>query len=105
MRVALTGASGIVGCYAARALGRAGHDVTPLDRAHGWALGDPAPLQGHDALIHCAFAHAPGRYRGGEGDDPAAFIAANLDGTACPVRSGRAAGGGAGAVPVLARGA
>ena len=81
MRVALTGASGIVGRYAARALGRAGHDVTPLDRAHGWALGDPAPLQGHDALIHCAFAHAPGRYRGGEGDDPAAFIAANLDGT------------------------
>ena len=81
MRVALTGASGIIGRYAARALCRAGHDVTPLDRAHGWTLGQPAPLQGHDALIHCAFAHAPGRYRGGEGDDPAAFVAANLDGT------------------------
>ncbi len=81
MRVALTGASGIIGRYAARALCRAGHHVTPLDRAHGWTLGQPAPLQGHDALIHCAFAHAPGRYRGGEGDDPAAFVAANLDGT------------------------
>ncbi|WP_405406384.1 NAD-dependent epimerase/dehydratase family protein [Paracoccus sp. Ld10] len=81
MRVALTGASGIIGRFAARALCRAGHDVTPLDRAHGWTLGQPAPLQGHDALIHCAFAHTPGRYRGGEGDDPAAFVAANLDGT------------------------
>lgn len=81
MRVALTGASGIIGRYTARALCRAGHDVTPLDRARGWTLGQPAPLQGHDALIHCAFAHAPGRYRGGEGDDPAAFVAVNLDGT------------------------
>ena len=63
MRVALTGASGIIGRYAARALCLAGHHVTPLDRAHGWTLGQPAPLQGHDALIHCAFAHAPGRYR------------------------------------------
>lgn len=81
MRVALTGASGIVGRFAARALCRAGHQVTPLDRAHGWDLGRPAPLAGHDALIHCAFAHLPGRYRGGEGEDPAGFVAANLDGT------------------------
>lgn len=81
MRVALTGASGIVGSVAARALIAAGHQVTPLDRAHGWHLGQPAHLGGHDALIHCAFAHAPGRYRGGEGDDAPAFLRANLDGT------------------------
>nr|WP_111297824.1 NAD(P)-dependent oxidoreductase [Paracoccus saliphilus] len=81
MRVALTGAGGIIGSAVRAALIRAGHQVTPLDRAHGWHLGQPAPLQGHDALIHCAFAHAPGRYRGGEGNDPAAFVAANLDGS------------------------
>lgn len=81
MRVALTGASGIVGGGVARALRTAGHRVTFLDRAHGWTLGQAAVLEGHDALIHCAFAHTPGRYRGGEGDDPQGFIAANLDGT------------------------
>lgn len=79
--MALTGASGIVGGFVAQALRAAGHEVTPLDRAHGWTLGQPAPMAGHDALIHCAFAHAPGRYRGGEGDDAAGFVATNLDGT------------------------
>jgi len=81
MRVALTGASGIVGGFVMTALRQAGHEVTPLDRAHGWQLGQEAPLAGHDALIHAAFAHAPGRYRGGEGNDPAGFVAANLDGS------------------------
>ena len=38
--------------------------------APAWRLGERAPLEGCDALVHCAFAHAPGRYRGGEGDDP-----------------------------------
>ncbi|MFD2815453.1 NAD-dependent epimerase/dehydratase family protein [Paracoccus aerius] len=38
-------------------------------------------MSGHDALIHCAFAHAPGRYRGGEGDDPGGFLRLNRDGT------------------------
>ncbi|WP_265501863.1 NAD-dependent epimerase/dehydratase family protein [Paracoccus beibuensis] len=81
MRVALTGASGIVGGFVASALLRAGHEVTSLDRAHGWSLGQPAPLAGHHALIHCAFAHAPGRYRGGEGDDPQGFVQTNLGGS------------------------
>lgn len=81
MRVALTGATGIVGGAVLRALCRAGHGVTTLDRAGGWTLGASAPLAGREALIHCAFAHAPGRYRGGEGDDPRGFVAANLDGT------------------------
>jgi UDP-glucose 4-epimerase len=92
MRVALTGAGGIVGGFVARALHAAGHEVTPLDRAHGWHLGQPAPLAGHDALIHCAFAHAPGRYRGGEADDPAGFVAANGEGT-CRLFDQAAAGG------------
>ncbi|WP_410219103.1 NAD-dependent epimerase/dehydratase family protein [Paracoccus sp. (in: a-proteobacteria)] len=83
MRVVLTGASGIVGHFVAAALREAGHEVTPLDRAHGWQLGQDAPLAGHDALIHAAFAHAPGRYRGGEGEDPTGFVTANLDHSLC----------------------
>ncbi len=43
-------------------------------------------------LVHAAFAHAPGKYRGGEGDDPATFIAANLDGTVALWHAARAAG-------------
>ena len=81
MRIVLTGAGGIVGGAVARVLAGAGHAITPLGRATGWQLGQDADLAGHAALIHCAFAHAPGRYRGGEGDDPAGFLAANLDGT------------------------
>lgn len=81
MRIALTGGSGIVGGFVRRAALAAGHQVTRLDRATGFRLGDAPDLSGHDALIHCAFAHAPGRYRGGEGDDPDGFMRLNRDGT------------------------
>jgi UDP-glucose 4-epimerase len=81
MRIALTGASGIVGDFVLRAARGAGHTVTRLDRSNGFRLGDAPHLTGHDALIHCAFAHAPGRYRGGEGDDPDGFLRLNRDGT------------------------
>lgn len=78
MKLALTGASGLVGRWIARAAVEAGHDVDPLP---GWRLGQPVDLSRKDALIHAAFRHVPGRYRGGEGDDPDGFIAANLSGT------------------------
>lgn len=78
MRVALTGASGLAGGFIAAALRTAGHQVDPLG---GYRLGDAPDLTGHDALVHAAFAHQPGRYRGGEGDDPSGFRTANLDGT------------------------
>lgn len=81
MRIALTGASGIVGGFVLRAAQAAGHQVTRLDRSTGFQLGDTPDLSGHDALIHCAFAHTPGRYRGGEGDDPETFLRLNRDGT------------------------
>lgn len=76
--IAVTGATGLVGRFIVARLRAAGHRIDPLS---GWRLGDPAPLAGCDALIHAAFAHLPGRYRGGEGDDPAGFIAANLEGS------------------------
>ncbi|RVV99473.1 NAD(P)-dependent oxidoreductase [Mesobaculum littorinae] len=88
MKVALTGATGIAGGGLLAALRAAGHEVTVLGRrplagaAHqSWALGQPAELGAMDALVHAAFAHAPGRYRGGEGDDPTGFRYLNLNGT------------------------
>jgi UDP-glucose 4-epimerase len=89
MRIAVTGATGLVGQFLVAHLLDLGHEVIALGRApspHGgghrpWRLGDAAPLGGCDALVHCAFAHAPGRYRGGEGNDPDWFLRTNLDGT------------------------
>jgi nucleoside-diphosphate-sugar epimerase len=83
MHVLVTGATGTVGRFLLPALAKAGHSVTTLGRAGDvrWTLEDPTPLPPADALVHLAFAHAPGRYRGGEGDDPATFRRLNLDGT------------------------
>ena len=78
MRIALTGASGLIGGFLAPALAAAGHAVDPLP---GYRLGDAPDLSGCAALVHLALAHAPGRYRGGEGEDPAGFLRANRDGT------------------------
>lgn len=89
MRIALTGATGLVGQFIAAHLLASGHTLVALGRQpsqHGgthrpWRLGQPAPLADCDALVHAAFAHVPGRYRGGEGADPAGFLRQNLDGT------------------------
>ncbi|UFS66084.1 MULTISPECIES: NAD-dependent epimerase/dehydratase family protein [Paracoccus] len=86
MRIALTGASGLVGRWIHRAAVQAGHQVTTLP---GWRLGAVPGLTGCDALIHAAFQHAPGRYRGGEGADPEGFIRANLDGSLMLFRAAR----------------
>ena len=89
MKIAVTGATGLVGRFIVAGLTRAGHQ---LDALPGWRLGQPAPLQGCDALVHAAFAHVPGRYRGGEGDDPARFLAQNLDGSRQLFTDAKAAG-------------
>jgi nucleoside-diphosphate-sugar epimerase len=89
VRVAVTGATGLVGQFIVAHLLRRKHEVVALGRLpspHGglhrpWRLGDAAPLEGCDALVHCAFSHLPGRYRSGEGDDPEGFLRQNLDGT------------------------
>lgn len=78
MRVMITGGGGLVGRFIVAEARARGHDVeVPV----GWRLGDDLPLEGVDLLVHAAFAHVPGRYRGGEGDDPAGFVRANVDGT------------------------
>ncbi|WP_375258146.1 NAD-dependent epimerase/dehydratase family protein [Citreimonas sp.] len=88
--VGVTGATGQVGHWIATHLLDRGYGVVTLGRApsrlpaphRAYALGDPAPdLSGIDALVHAAFSHVPGRYRGGEGDDPDGFLRLNRDGT------------------------
>lgn len=91
MRVAVTGATGLVGYGLAAHLTQKGHGVTGLGRrpvalpgvAHqSFDLTGPLPdLTGIDALVHAAFSHVPARYRGGEGDDPAGFRRTNRDDT------------------------
>lgn len=88
MKIALTGASGLVGRFLRRGLASRGYEVAALGRRpadgaewRGWRLGEIAPLDGCDALVHAAFSHLPGRYRGGEGNDPEGFLRLNRDGS------------------------
>mgnify|MGYP000468814546 CR=1 FL=1 len=105
MRLAITGGTGLVGRFLVEEALAAGDAVTVLTRTAPpagffsapvthlpYALGDTPPLDGCDALVHCAFLHAPGRYRGGEGDDPAGFIRANLDGSVRLFEAAKSAG-------------
>jgi nucleoside-diphosphate-sugar epimerase len=51
-----------------------------------------ALLDGVDALVHAAFHHVPGKYRGGEGADPAAFLRANGNGSIALFEAARRCG-------------
>ncbi len=95
MKVAVTGGTGLVGRFIVNGLLSDGHDVTVMTRTPpqpGFFLREvahqpydldagPPRLAGLDAVVHAAFDHLPGRYRGGEGDDPAGFLRRNLDGS------------------------
>lgn len=98
MRVAVTGATGIVGQFVVARLLREGCRITALARTGtnrsvcagdiewvGGDLGDRTALDalvgGAEGLVHCAFQHVPGRYRAGEGDDVPGFWRVNLGGT------------------------
>ncbi|MGS4944197.1 NAD-dependent epimerase/dehydratase family protein [Meridianimarinicoccus sp. RP-17] len=100
MRLLLTGASGYLGQFIAARTKAAGFSVTALGRRDPgldgfipYDLGAAPPaLPPADGLVHAAFDHVPGRYRGGEGDDPAGFIARNRDGSARLFDAAQAAG-------------
>ncbi|KUF12329.1 NAD-dependent epimerase/dehydratase family protein [Pseudoponticoccus marisrubri] len=85
MRIALTGATGLVGRFLLDLPGEVvtlGRRPLPGHAHRPWTLDGPAPdLAGIDLLVHAALSHVPGRYRGGEGDDPKGFLTANLDGS------------------------
>lgn len=108
MKVALTGASGYVGGFVARRLLAQGAEVRALARPGSYRardlpvrwisgeLGDADAarrlLAGADALVHCAYDHAPGRYRGGEGADRQRFWRTNLLGSIALLEAARQAG-------------
>ena len=98
MRVGLTGASGIVGRFIAARLAREGCDIVALARPGSdrtgfdfpvaWIEGDlnaeaalHSLVQGADALVHSAYDHVPGLYRGGEGNDVEGYWRTNLLGS------------------------
>jgi nucleoside-diphosphate-sugar epimerase len=98
MNVLVSGGTGLVGRYIVEALLAGGYTVSVGGR-HQPEPGlfskpvafvplrlDPGADQGHAFdnayfFVHAGFDHVPGRYRGGEGDDPASFQRLNLDGS------------------------
>lgn len=106
MRIAVTGGTGLVGRFIVEEALRRGQVVTVMGRTPPHAgffsasvrflpydMNAAPPLLGdQDALVHAAFDHIPGQYRGGEGDDPAGFLARNLDGTLALFAEARKAG-------------
>ncbi len=95
MRVLITGARGLVGRFFVADCRAAGDEVLTLGRRGAdieWRLGQGGALPAADLLIHCAFDHLPGAYRGGEGSDPEGFWTRNFDGTLRLLADARAAG-------------
>lgn len=98
MKVLVSGGTGLVGRYIVEELLASGYAVSVGGR-HQPEPGlfskhvpfvplrlDPGEDQSHafdDAyfFVHAGFSHIPGRYRGGEGDDPYTFQRLNLDGS------------------------
>jgi nucleoside-diphosphate-sugar epimerase len=109
MRVAITGGTGYVGRYIIDALVAGGHDVRVLVRNKDKPLGLPKAVEvvsggldpdadfrhlvdGANALVHAAYQHVAGRYRGGEGDDLAGFMRVNVGGSLALLAAAQRAG-------------
>jgi nucleoside-diphosphate-sugar epimerase len=96
--VAVTGATGYVGHFIIPILQRQGVIVRALRRPESdyrgftgaieWVIGDLRSndaltrlVQGASAVIHLAYEHVPGSYRGGEGNDLEGWLTTNLYGS------------------------
>lgn len=107
-RAVVSGGTGYAGRFIVEHLLRDGFAVTVLGRSPPpagcfarpvdfvpFSLGMPVPdgLFGDAGVfVHAAFDHLPGKYRGGEGDDPSGFRGRNLDGSVALFRAARMAG-------------
>lgn len=104
---AVTGGTGLVGRFIVEDLLSRGQAVVVFGRRApplgffsapvGWRQLDldrpeKADFSGCSGLVHAAFDHVPGRYRGGEGDDPVAFRRRNLEGSRVVFERSREAG-------------
>lgn len=98
MKVLVSGGTGLVGRYVVEALLSGGYDVIVGGRSQPPTALFSRPVEFRPlsldpefdssalfddsyVFVHAAFDHAPGKYRDGEGDDPARFRWLNLDGT------------------------
>lgn len=107
--VAVMGATGYVGRFvvaelqgrgvAVRALSRPGSNREGFTRPITWIDGDlssdealAALVDGVDAVVHLAYAHVPGKFRGGEGDDLAGWLETNVNGSLRLLLAARNAG-------------
>jgi nucleoside-diphosphate-sugar epimerase len=96
--VAITGASGYVGRFVTAELQSRGIAVRALTRPNSNRDGFVAPVEwirgdlrsgeaiaqlvsGVDAVVHLAYEHAPGKYRGGEGVELSAWLESNVNGS------------------------
>jgi nucleoside-diphosphate-sugar epimerase len=109
VKIIVSGGTGHVGRFVVDDLLASGHEVIVMARTEpaagrlprgvGVAIGslDPDVDQSHcfdgiDGFVHAALDHLPGRYRGGEGDDPNGFRHRNLDGTIALFETAKRAG-------------
>lgn len=96
--VAVTGATGYVGRFVVAELQRQGVSIRALSRPDSnrdgfntpieWISGDLRDADARqrlvtdaDAVVHLAYEHVPGKYRGGEGDDLRTWLDANVNGS------------------------
>lgn len=108
-RILVTGGTGYVGRFIVERLLADGDAVAVFGRNQpppgffskpvGFLAGDleprtfrPEMFADFDAVVHAAFDHLPGRYRGGEGDDPESFVRRNRDGSVALFEAAKRAG-------------
>jgi len=108
-KAVISGGTGFVGRFIVEELLAEGYDITVIGRqAHGpgfFSNGvrfiqaelaqnfDYQPVfEGVDVFVHAAIDHIPGRFIGGQGDDPKGFALKNLAGSAALFKQAKKAG-------------